>query len=104
MTKKAWTLITILLTLSLMLVGSVPMGTSTPVTLTSDRLEPSVISAVANGEENISVIVQASGDTDALKLAVLDLGGEIEADFADGHRLKFFDCLAQLRYREGFFA
>ena len=81
MMKKAWTLITILLTLSLMLVGSVPMGTSTPVTLTSDRLEPSVISAVANGEENISVIVQASGDTDALKLAVLDLGGEIEADF-----------------------
>lgn len=78
---KTLTLVGVILALTLVLAGSVPMSAPTSVALTADRIDPAVVSAMADGEESISVIVQASGETSALKRVVTRLGGQVEADF-----------------------
>jgi serine protease AprX len=79
--KKVLTWMGVILALALVLFGSAPMGGSTAVALTADKIDPAVVTAMTAGEESISVIVQSSGDTAALKCAVTRLGGQVEADF-----------------------
>ena len=79
MKKKV--VIAILLVLVLVLTSSMSTATPTAVALTSDRLDPAVVAAMAASEENLSVIVQGNGDITALRQAVTRLGGQIEADF-----------------------
>ncbi len=78
---KVLTLVSVILALAIVLVGSVPVSVPMEVSLTPERVDPAVVSAIADGEDSISIIVQASGDRATLKETVARLGGRIEADF-----------------------
>ena len=74
-------LVSLVLVFVLVLTGSMPMGVPMAAALGSERVDPAVIAAMAAGETSISVIVQGSGNIEALKDAVARLGGQVEADF-----------------------
>ena len=79
--RNVFALVGLILTLTLVLAGSVPASAPTSVALTANRVDPAVVAAIDAGQESISVIVQASGDTTPLKRAVTRQGGQVEADF-----------------------
>lgn len=61
--------------------SSVPKSAPASASLPLERLDPAVVSAMADGTDSVSIIVQASGDLEALKRVITRLGGQVEAEF-----------------------